>query len=270
MTIRRGRKRSVSEAANRILPAGYRAAAVVTACNEEELLPLVLRELAKLPLEETIVVLNGCTDNSLAAAQACPGVTIVHYADRLGHDVGRAIGAKLSSADGILFVDGDLPIPAERLKLFLAAVANGVEVALNDITPYLPRFRDWDDVTRLKSFLNLSLRRPDLRANSLTSIPHAISRQALDKIGTSVLAVPPMAQAAAIEAGLHIRTAASIDVFRTNRLRECNVGNNNETARLIIGDHIEALKHAMGHGGNRLGGSDANRRRNAIRWGVKR
>ncbi|MWC28659.1 glycosyltransferase family 2 protein [Paenibacillus sp. MMS18-CY102] len=237
------------------------AAAVIMAHNEQDTLPLVLNELGKLPLAETIVVLNGCTDNSFSNVRSFPGVTVVHYAEKLGHDVGRSIGARLTKSDIVLFVDGDFRIGADQLRAFLVAVDRGADVALNNITPYLPLFRDWDDVTRLKAFLNLSMGRPDLLANSMTSVPHALSRRAINVIGSSLLAVPPKAQAAALREGLAIRTACAVNVFGPNRLRGNNVGANNDMSRLIVGDHVEALKHVMEKDGRRLAHLDTMRQR---------
>ncbi|PWW07359.1 glycosyl transferase family 2 [Paenibacillus cellulosilyticus] len=260
---RRG-KRVSTEETPAVLPVDCRVSAVVTVLNEEATLPLVLRELGKLPLEEIVVVLNGCTDSSLSIARSFPQVTAVHYAEKLGHDVGRSIGAKLTKSDIVLFVDSDIPIGADRLKRFIAAIAQGADVALNDISPFLPLFRDWDEVTKMKAFLNLSLGRPDLRANSMTCVPHAMSRRAIERIGSGMLAVPPKAQAAVIEAGLRIRTAAAVNVLQTNRVRNSNVGKDNEVSRLIIGDHIEALKYAMNAGGSRLTNDDSGRRRHVV------
>jgi len=264
MSSRRRVKRSKSVETTAVLPSGCRVSAVVTVMNEEETLPHVLRELGKLPLEETVIVLNGCTDSSLSIARSFPQTTVVHYTEKLGHDVGRSIGAKLTKSDIVLFVDGDVPIGADRLQRFIYAVAQGTDVALNDISPFLPLFRDWDEVTKLKAFLNLSLGRPDLRANSMTCVPHALSRRAIEQIGSGLLAVPPKAQAAAIEAGLQIRAAASVNVLQSNRLRRSNVGKDNEVSRLIIGDHIEALKYAMNAGGSRLTNEDHGRRRHVV------
>lgn len=264
MHSRRRSRKTAAEQFGAALPDGCRAAAVVMACNEEQTLPLVLSELAKLPLEEIVVVLNGCTDGSFREARSYPGATIVHFPDKIGHDVGRAVGARMCTADIVLFVDGDFRIAAEKLKPFIAAVARGADVALNNISPYLPLFRDWDDVTRLKAFLNLSLGRPDLHANSLTSVPHALSRRAIERIGAGLLAVPPKAQAVAIQQGLAVRTAASVNVVASNRIRKDNVGRGNEVARLIVGDHVEALKHVMDKGGARLSKADGSRRRDVI------
>ncbi|WP_410771929.1 glycosyltransferase [Fontibacillus sp. BL9] len=229
------------------------ASAVVTASNEEATLPKVLSELGKLPLKEIIVVLNGCTDGSFETVQRDPRVITLNFPMRLGHDVGRAIGAAVATGDIILFIDGDLPLPAEELAPFLLAVDRGADVALNDISPFLPPFSHQDDVTRSKSYLNLSLGRPDLKANSMTAVPHAISRKALAATGASALVVPPKAQAIAMIHGLNVCAPHSVNVLRGNRIRSGNTGAGNPVARLIIGDHIEALAEAMKTMGPRLG-----------------
>ncbi|GIO87236.1 hypothetical protein J25TS5_41680 [Paenibacillus faecis] len=234
------------------LPLQRSASAVVTASNEEKTLPLVLSELEKLPLQEIMVVLNGCTDGSLEAVFRHPRVLKLHYPERLGHDVGRAVGAKTVRGETILFVDGDLPVVAEELAPFLLAVDRGTDMALNDITPFLPPFPQQDEVTRSKTLLNLLLGRPDLRANSLTAVPHALSRKLIDAIGTPALAVPPKAQALAIARGFEVTAPSAVNVLRKNRIRAGNTGAGNAVAKLIVGDHIEALETVMQMKGIRL------------------
>ncbi len=244
-----------------LLPLRGTAAAVVTVCNEEDSIRQVLHELKLLPLTDIIVVINGCTDHSFKYTMEFEGVTVIHEPEALGLDVGRALGAKLTKADTVLFVDGDFPVSAWQLAPFLLAVDQGVDVALNDVTPYLGAFKYWDAVSRVKQFLNCSLDRPDLVTNSMTCIPHALSRRALDTIGESTLAVPPKAQAAALAAPLKVQASASINVFMKNRRRNQNVGSGNPVARLIIGDHIEALKSIQRKQGSRLSFADRVRRR---------
>ncbi|MCP3807340.1 glycosyltransferase [Paenibacillus sp. Lou8.1] len=218
------------------------AAAVVSACNEESTIDRVLGELEKLPLTEIIVVLNGCTDGTRSTvAKHHPSVTLVNVPDRLGHDVGRAVGARMTQADIVLFVDGDLPIPASDLLPFLHAVDQGTDVALNDLGRHLPPYAQQDSVTRCKAFLNRVLRRPDLGASSLTAVPHALSRRLLDQLGSAVLAVPPKAHAMAILHGMIVAAVHAVDVIKTNRKRTFNVGKGNAMEQLIVGDHAEAL-----------------------------
>lgn len=225
---------------------------VVCARNEEGTLPAVLREAVRLQPEELIVVLNGCTDSSFEAAKKVRGATVIQLPEPAGHDVGRGIGAKLSRGDIILFLDGDMAIPAASLAPFAAAVDQGTDVALNRIDPLLPPFAASDGVTRCKQFLNMALGRADLGAASMTAVPHALSRRAVQKLGSAVLAVPPKAQAAAMLAGLRVEAVHTVDVLARNRKRTGNTGEDNAVSRLIAGDHAEALAEAIQASGGRL------------------
>ncbi|WP_245683625.1 glycosyltransferase family 2 protein [Paenibacillus pabuli] len=226
------------------------AAAVICACNEELTLGKVLAQLKRLPLKDIVVVLNGTTDNSLTQVLEQPGVTLVYEPDRAGHDVGRALGAKLTEADTLLFVDGDMVVPAEQLAPFLYAVDRGDDVALNNLSSLLPPFARQDEVSRIKAYLNRVLNRSDLGSNSLTAVPHALSRNMIQIVKPEALAVPPKAQSLAIQHGLKVTAPSQVDVIRSNRLRSTNMGSGNEVARLIIGDHLEALAAWLEMGGS--------------------
>lgn len=227
------------------------AAAVVCACNEELTLGQVLVQLKRLPLTDIVVVLNGTTDNSLTQVLEQPGITLVYEPERAGHDVGRALGAKMTEAETLLFVDGDMVVPAEQLAPFLYAVDRGDDVALNNLSSLLPPFARQDEVSRIKAYLNRVLNRSDLGSNSLTAVPHALSRKMIQIVKPEALAVPPKAQSLAIQHGLKVTAPSQVDVIRSNRLRSTNTGSGNEVARLIIGDHLEAIATWLGMGGNK-------------------
>ncbi|OME79399.1 family 2 glycosyl transferase [Paenibacillus pabuli] len=236
-----------------IVPLALRkpAAAVVCACNEELTLGQVLVQLKRLPLTDIVVVLNGTTDNSLTQVLEQPGITLVYEPDRAGHDVGRALGAKMTEAETLLFVDGDMVVPAEQLAPFLYAVDRGDDVALNNLSSLLPPFARQDEVSRIKAYLNHVLNRSDLGSNSLTAVPHALSRNMIQIVKPEALAVPPKAQSLAIQHGLRVTAPSQVDVIRSNRLRSTNTGSGNEVARLIIGDHLEAIATWLDMGGNK-------------------
>jgi len=242
-------------------PLQQTVSAILSVQNEEDSIGGVLNELKKLQVHEIIVILNGCTDRSYDIARQHENVKIVHYADPIGHDVGRAIGAKLSTSDILLFVDGDIPISANALMSFIYAVHRGIDVALNDISPFISTFDRRDDLTRCKEFLNRSLGRSDLTVNSMTAIPHALSRRAIEIIGYDNLMVPPKAQAIAMLKGLKIELVGSVNVIERNKLRKSNVGHVNPVAQMIIGDHLEAIRQAMNLSGNRLSLPDHSRKR---------
>jgi glycosyltransferase involved in cell wall biosynthesis len=247
-----------------LVPTRKSIGAVITAMNEEKAIPGVLEQLGRLPLDETVVVVNGSADHTFWSARNLSGGIVVHYMRPLGHDVGRAIGAKLIRSDIVLFLDGDFPIYAEHLVPYIHAVERGADVALNDITPYIDVFAGRDPVTIVKEMLNRSLGREDLHANSLTAVPHALSRKAIDTIGCANLMVPPKAQALAVRNGLRIETAMSVDVISKNRVRDKNSGRDNAVSHLIIGDHLEALELLMRTDGARLHSADHIRNRKVL------
>ncbi|MEX2415465.1 MAG: glycosyltransferase [Paenibacillaceae bacterium] len=235
-----------------LVPTNKTVSVIITVMNEKDTIPSILEQLHRLPLHEIIFVLNGSTDESFEIIRNQSWATIIHYHDPLGHDVGRAIGAKLSESDILIFLDGDFPVYAEHLVPFIESVEQGMDIALNNITPYIGLFSDRDEVTTIKEFVNMSMERVELEANSLTAVPHAMSRHAAEVIGYTNLAVPPKAQVIAMNMGLKVSAPIHVDVISRNRIRQRNVGSNNKISELIIGDHIEAIKQAMDWKGPRL------------------
>src|SRR5690606_34541634 len=92
-----------------------------------------------------------------------------------------------------------------------------------------------------KHALNALLGRPDLEGASLTAVPHAMSRRALEAIGAESLSVPPLAHARAICAGLVVRRICRVNVGALNP-RRGRKGRGRSLERLIVGDHLEAIE----------------------------
>ena len=91
---------------------------VIPACNEEQALPLVLRELPRTHVQDVIVVDNGSTDRTFTVAQAA-GVKVL-FEPRRGY--GRACRAGLRvlapTTEIVVFLDGDhSDYPEELLNL---------------------------------------------------------------------------------------------------------------------------------------------------------
>ncbi len=212
---------------------------IVPVKNERRTLARVLAEAFRVhPQAEVIVLANGSTDGSLNIARRS-GARVIAYSQPLGHDVGRALGAREARGDVLLFIDGDMVIPAPILKAFVDEVDGGADVALNDYSGPVKK-RVVHGAVLAKYALNALLGRPDLKGASLTAVPHAISRRALNAIGPDALAVPPVAHTAAIYSGLTVRRSKAVPVGRMNRTR-WEQGHWRKLERLIVGDHLEAI-----------------------------
>lgn len=241
------------------------ATAVIAVMDEKATLPQVLSQVSRLRLAEVIVVANGPGDEAARLA-AGAGARVLRYPERVGHDVGRALGAARAAGETVLFLDADLVVPAADLLPFLRAVESGVDVALNQIDRYIHPQARLHPVNAAKRFLNCTLGRPDLGCASLTAVPHALSRRAVERLGAGSLAVPPRALARAVGAGLGVEAVHPVDVVGPNARRPgLNLGRSSPVEQLILGDHLEAIDWVLGHAGNPRGGfPDLGRRRELL------
>lgn len=236
--------------------------AVVPACNEAPSIASALATLRDAEIDPVWVVDNGSTDATGQLARAS-GAAVQTYPQRLGHDVGRVLGAveAAKTARNLLFVDADFSLPGEQLLPFREAVeTGGVDMALNDLSRGLSPRRQRDPVSTMKRFLNLALRRPDLGIASPTAVPHALSHRALTTLPRRALCVPPVALVQAVLAGLVVQPTAFVDVVGPNRRHALHRhgGEDSPTAlsamaRFIVGDHLEALDVLFRERGPRAG-----------------
>jgi len=209
-------------------------------------------------VKEVIVVANGCTDHTASLARNA-GATVLEYKESLGHDVGRAIGAKAASGRYLLFVDADISWGIAELRPFIWALRRGVDVALNQY-PRPAQKQYFHRTAVAKRALNWILNRPDLRASSLTAVPHAIRRSTAKRIGLATLATPPVALAKAVLQGFSVETAGFVNVSARSRARSRNA-TEYSTMELILGDHVEAIAHVITERGRRGGQDDDGRNR---------
>lgn len=235
---------------------------VIPACNEAEKLRGTIALLKTWKrVQEIIVVANGCKDNTATIARE-QGAIVIEYAEILGHDTGRALGAAAACGKYVLFLDADIVWQLQDLIPFIRALDRGADIALN--TYPLPNDRYFHHPTAIaKRALNIILHRPSLNAASLTTVPHAMRRSVMHKIGPSVLAIPPLALARATMAGLKIVGAHFVNV----RSKNCWISRyrkNYTTQDLILGDHLQAIHYIIRKRGERAGFSDLRRKRHLV------
>lgn len=191
---------------------------IIPVQNEQDTIGGVLNEVIKLKPFEIIVVVNGSTDRTTEIAQSYD-CTILSIDQALGNDIGRALGARKATGDILLFLDGDIIIPHNQLSPFIEAIQSGYDIALNDLSflafqKLCPHF-----TTISKLAINTYLQKSNLTLNSLLAIPHAMIREAVQKIGWEHLADPILVQVIAIKKGLKICSPFTVDVINTNRIR---------------------------------------------------
>nr|WP_311591640.1 glycosyltransferase family 2 protein [Priestia megaterium] len=223
---------------------GVKYSAVIPAGEEKETIANVIKEVRKAGVEEIIVVANGADEVTVKRAIEA-GATVLHYKQRLGHNVPRAIGAMYSSGEVCLFVDGDIVISAEHLRPYLEAADQGVDVALNNLECLLDEVHPIHSVSAAKYFLNIVCKRPDLTINTTTAIPHAIKRDVMEKVGYESLIIPPLFQLKSIMYGFMVQPVHFVDVARTNRIRKehMKVKGLAASTQRILGDYVEAMAY---------------------------
>lgn len=197
---------------------GKQLSIVIPAQNEELTIGNVIKESRKIEPMEIIVVVNGSDDKTAEIATQL-GATVIEYPDRLGHNVGRAIGALEARGDIVLFIDSDFAIPAWNLQPYVHSVANGIDMALNDLNGYLPIHYPLHNVSAFKYGLNLVCHKGELGIGSLLAVPHAISKSCLNFVGFESLVCPSLAQMKAILNGFTVSCVHSVDVMKPNRMR---------------------------------------------------
>ncbi len=165
-----------------------RVSVVIPVHNEASTLSKVLVEVRKLEPYEIIIVDNGSTDGTkeIALQHNC---RVIYYRYSLGNDVGRAIGAREAKGEIVLFLDGDIVMKSEELYNFIKGIQQGHEIVLNNLTwsVYLKMRPHYTTVG--KYMLNRYLNKKEFVVGSLIAIPHAISREVIEKLGWWNLAI---------------------------------------------------------------------------------
>ncbi|MBJ6363825.1 glycosyltransferase family 2 protein [Paenibacillus sp. MAHUQ-46] len=236
---------------------------IIPYMNEKHLIRRIVREARSVhPRTEVIIVANGSNRKALAAVRAT-GAKVLAFDERLGHDVGRSIGAQAAYGEVLLFIDADMVIPSGRLQPFVNAIASGdADVALNDYSGPTGK-KEVHSVVLAKHALNAMLGEDNLKGASLTAIPHAINRKTLVAVGPQALLVPPLAQAKAIQLGLKVKAVHTIQVGRMNPIRRTRE-KKFSLASVIVGDHLEALNWWTDATDERGGMEDYNRKRHFL------
>ena len=233
-------------------------AAVIPAKNEAEGIGKVLANIKIWKPDLIVVVANGCTDATIDEALAAgPRNThIIEFSEPLGIDVPRAVGAKYAyelGAETIVFIDGDMSGNLSRAIIdLLAGTASGTDLALINCYPYITRrLKLTERMLDFRKLLNFELGLLNsLGVASPCHGPHAISRNLINKIGFTPLAIPPLELAMAKTEGCRIAVHSALPhVYLSSKIRAN--AHSRLVAETIIGDCIEGIRFNRGEKRNR-------------------
>ncbi|MGF9964664.1 glycosyltransferase family 2 protein [Bacillus rhizoplanae] len=245
-----------------------RVSVVILTHNEAQTISGVLEEVKKVQPYEIIVVANGCTDDSEQIAKEL-GCIVISSEEVLGNDVGRVVGAKCAKGEVLLFLDGDFPIPSSSLHFFLNPILHGqADVILNNFDALFKKKQRPHSITVWRQILNEIVDQADLQIDSILSVPHAITKEAVESIGYDALCNPIVAHVRLTAQGWRIQRHCLIDVITSNKFCPAEheaYGNKLAHAeQRMIGDHIEALGEWLDNYDRRGAYTDGNRRRDIV------
>lgn len=241
---------------------------IIPVYNEADSIREVILSAKELNPLEVIVVANGCTDDSERITKEL-GCTVLSSNEVFGNDVGRAVGAKCAKGEVLLFLDGDFPIPSSSLSFFLNPILHGqADVILNNFDALFKKKQRPYSITVWRQILNDIVNRADLQIDSILSVPHAITKEAIESIGYDALCNPIVAHVRLITQKWRIQRHCAIDVITPNKFRpaehEAYGDQLAHAEQRMIGDHIEALGEWLANYDSRGVYTDGNRRRDIV------
>ena len=220
---------------------------VVPAKNEEVTIATVIKNINLIKPDYIILVASGCTDNTINEAKKLnfDNLKIVEFADALGNNVPRSIGAKIAlelNSEVTIFVDGDLTgdINKELGPLVEMVKNQGVDFAIRGYTCLYPKhIKAMGIFGILKAQIANRLGLWDkIGVASTSAVPFAVSKKFLETIPLREMSIPPVALVLAARAGLSIDVNKNI-VEIVNRHR--GGGHEEKMFETVIGDLVEAL-----------------------------
>lgn len=144
----------------------------------------------------------------------------IFFEDRhIENHSGYVAALKAARGDVLLFLDGNFSVPATQIREFLEPILiNQTDVILNNLNGII----DMDKCHNLdivwRKMLNEILHRPDLKGNSLLSMPYALTKEVVVGIGYEVLKKPILSHAMLVDQGWRISHRYSINMLSNDEL----------------------------------------------------
>ena len=263
--------------------------AIILVEHEINSLADVIRSAINLFPYEIIVVIRENMEVNQNVANEFGCKYILHNQEN--YYAARVVGAKAAKGDVLLFLDANTVIPPSGLKQFVQPALEGKsDVVLNNLQSFfLERQRkQWPDSNTVwRQIVNEILGKIEFHINSILSLPHAITKDALKKINCETLVNPVLAHMRLIENNQCFSFHYSIDTTLSKEFcledQDLNKKSLSADERQIMNKHLDALAEWLKKNGTRGMYTDGIRKRDYIKilngnknipfsqkgWGIK-
>jgi len=230
---------------------------IIPASDDSPFLRRLIQTAGKLtPFTEVIVVCPGLTTLTPKKALGA-GVKVVYTGAAITYDEGRAIGAAHARGDILLFLDERVVASHALLKKYVTAATNGPDIVITNFSADPPNRKQPAHRTAAR-LLNHLLGKPELGTGSMSFVPYAIKKSAMEQIGHHALCNPPLALAYAVK--LELSTTSILPVPALQWSTGTVPGMKKRTPA-ILQDHAEAIRFLTHEKGTRGGLPDGDRYR---------
>ncbi|MGG4446607.1 glycosyltransferase [Brevibacillus porteri] len=159
------------------------------------------------PHTEVIVVCNGVSSHETTLSNAW-GAQVISTGLEVDSHEARAIGSAHARGDVVLFIDERLAMPLLYLKKYVMLVKKGSDVIITTCSDRSLSRRGKRSPRSAYCLLNHLLGQKRMGSASFENIPFALSRNALEAIGSESLCNPAVALVQASALGLKMTTIA--------------------------------------------------------------
>ncbi|MGF9909115.1 glycosyltransferase [Brevibacillus porteri] len=159
------------------------------------------------PETEVIVVCNGVSAQEAILSKVW-GAQVISTGLEVDSHEARAIGSAHARGDVVLFIDERLAMPLLYLKKYVTLVKKGSDVIITTYSDHSISRRGKRSPRIAYCLLNHLLGQKKMGSASFENIPFALSRNALEAIGSETLCNPAVALVQASVLGLKMTTIA--------------------------------------------------------------
>lgn len=212
------------------------------------------------PHTEVIVVCNGVSSQEAILSDDW-GAQVISTGLEVDSHEARAIGSAHARGDVVLFIDEHLVMPLLYLKKYVTLVKKGSDVIITTYSDHWVSKRGKRAACSAYCLLNHLLGQKRMGSASFENIPFALSKNALEAIGSMTLCNPAVALVQASVLGLKMTTIAP---FAEKKQPIGTRGIVRKDIRTIYWEHAKAIQLLTGGTKLRRAEQDGQRHRDLV------